>query len=95
MVEDVKRYFRGKVFATIVPRNVRLSEAPSHGLPIHLYDPRCTGTEAYRALAQELIERVGGGVTGRRRGPAPDPAKGIESLWTPQPQMPEGICRGE
>lgn len=58
VVEDVKRYFRGKVFSTIVPRNVRLSEAPSHGLPIHLYDPRCTGTEAYRALAGELIERV-------------------------------------
>ena len=39
VVSEVKRYFKGKVFATVVPRNVRLSEAPSHGLPIHLYDP--------------------------------------------------------
>lgn len=58
VVDEVKKYFRDRVFATVVPRNVRLSEAPSHGLPIHLYDPRCAGTEAYRALAQELIERV-------------------------------------
>ncbi len=58
VVDEVKKHFRNRVFATVVPRNVRLSEAPSHGLPIHLYDPRCAGAEAYRALAQELIERV-------------------------------------
>jgi chromosome partitioning protein len=58
VVDEVKRHFRDRVFSTVVPRNVRLSEAPSHGLPIHLYDPRCAGTEAYRALARELIERV-------------------------------------
>lgn len=58
VVDEVKKHFRDRVFSTIVPRNVRLSEAPSHGLPIHLYDPRCAGTEAYRALATELIDRA-------------------------------------
>lgn len=54
---EVKKHFRGKVFTTIIPRNVRLGEAPSHGQPIHLYDPRSVGAEAYRALAGELIRR--------------------------------------
>ena len=57
VVGEVKKYFKGKVFKTVVPRNVRLSEAPSHGLPIHLYDARCPGADAYRRLAAELIER--------------------------------------
>ncbi|MBQ3078590.1 MAG: ParA family protein [Clostridia bacterium] len=60
VVGEVKKYFKGKVFKTVVPRNVRLSEAPSHGLPIHLYDAKCPGAEAYRQLAKELIERNGG-----------------------------------
>lgn len=53
---EVKKHFRGKVFRTIVPRTVRLGEAPSHGLPIHLYDERSVGTAAYRALADEVIK---------------------------------------
>ena len=57
VVAEVKKHFRQKVFRTTVPRNVRLGEAPSHGLPIHLYDPRSTGADAYRALAQEVIRR--------------------------------------
>ena len=57
VVAQVKKHFRGRVFATTVPRNVRLGEAPSHGLPIHRYDPRSTGAEAYRALAKEVIAR--------------------------------------
>ena len=57
VVAEVKKHFRGKVFATTVPRNVRLGEAPSHGLPIHLYDSRSTGAEAYRSLAREVIAR--------------------------------------
>ena len=57
VVDEVKKHFRDKVFSTIIPRNVRLSEAPSHGLPIHLYDPRCPGAQAYRELARELISR--------------------------------------
>lgn len=57
VVQEVKKHFKDRVFSTIVPRNVRLGEAPSHGLPIHMYDARCPGTVAYRELAQEVIER--------------------------------------
>ena len=60
VVGEVKKYFKGKVYKSVVPRNVRLSEAPSHGLPIHMYDAKCSGAEAYRQLAKELIERNGG-----------------------------------
>ncbi|WP_435645617.1 ParA family protein [Butyricicoccus porcorum] len=57
VVEEVKRHFGKKVFATVVPRNVRLSEAPSHGEPITAYDRYCRGAEAYMALAQEFMRR--------------------------------------
>jgi chromosome partitioning protein len=57
VVQQVSDYFKDKVFRTIVPRNVRLSEAPSHGQPICLYDPTCIGAKSYEALAVELIER--------------------------------------
>ena len=57
VVEEVKKYFRSKLFTTIIPRNVRLGEAPSHGLPIHLYDPKCVGAVAYAELAEEFLER--------------------------------------
>lgn len=55
---EVKKHFRSKVFKTIIPRAVRLGEAPSHGLPIHLYDSRSAGAEAYRALAQEVLDQI-------------------------------------
>ena len=55
VVEEVRGYFGDKVFRTIIPRNVRLSEAPSHGQPITLYDQQCRGAQAYRQLARELI----------------------------------------
>lgn len=58
VVDDVKRYFKGKVYRSIITRNVRLSEAPSHGLPITMYDPRSKGAEAYLDLAKEVVERV-------------------------------------
>ncbi|MDD3213879.1 MAG: ParA family protein [Eubacteriales bacterium] len=57
VVDSVKKHFRNKVFSTAIPRNVRLGEAPSHGLPIHQYDPRSLGAEAYRQLAKEFLER--------------------------------------
>jgi chromosome partitioning protein len=57
VVQEVKKHFRNKVYGTTVPRNVRLSEAPSHGLPIHLYDARSMGAEAYRELAKEFLRR--------------------------------------
>ncbi len=58
VVDEVKKYFRGKVYTVVVPRNVRLSEAPSHGLPILRYDPRSRGAEVYEELAREV--RAGG-----------------------------------
>jgi len=58
VVDEVKRYFREKVFRTIIPRNVRLSEAPSHGMPILHYDARSRGSEVYSELAREVVERV-------------------------------------
>ena len=59
VVAQVKKHFKAKVFATTVPRNVRLGEAPSHALPINRYDPRSTGAEAYRSLAREVLARNG------------------------------------
>lgn len=56
VVEEVKKYFKNKVYRTVIPRNVRLSEAPSHGLPISLYDVKSKGAECYKDLAEELIE---------------------------------------
>jgi chromosome partitioning protein len=57
VVKQVSAYFKQKVFATIIPRNVRLSEAPSYGLPISIYDPQCPGARAYQNLAREVINR--------------------------------------
>lgn len=56
VVEEVKQYFRNKVYRTVIPRNVRLSEAPSFGLPIILYDPKSKGAECYIELAEEVIQ---------------------------------------
>src|SRR5439155_1404655 len=56
---EVERHFRGQVFATIIPRNVRLAEAPSFGRPVVTLDPSSKGAAAYVALAQEVIARVG------------------------------------
>lgn len=56
VIEEVKKYFQDKVYKTIIPRNVRLSEAPSHGKPIIMYDPRSKGAEVYVELAKEVVE---------------------------------------
>jgi len=58
VADEVRRHFEGTVFHTIIPRSVRLSEAPSHGLPILLYDPRSRGAQAYRTLAEELLDHA-------------------------------------
>ncbi|WP_427137876.1 ParA family protein [Psychrobacillus psychrodurans] len=55
VIEEVKKYFQDKVYKTIIPRNVRLSEAPSHGEPIIIYDPKSRGAEVYLELAKEVI----------------------------------------
>ena len=54
--DNVREYFPEKVFNTVIPRNVRLGEAPSFGLPITIYDPKCAGADAYRELAMEVME---------------------------------------
>ena len=59
VIEEVRKYFKNKVFNTIIPRLVRLVEAPSHGKPINEYDPTCRATEAYANLAKEVISRDG------------------------------------
>lgn len=59
VVEEVKKYFREKVYSTVIPRNVRLAEAPSFGMPITEYDPRSKGAEAYRDFAEEFLEQEG------------------------------------
>lgn len=56
VVEEVKKYFKGSVYTTLIPRNVRLAEAPSHGMPVIYYDVKCRGTEAYMELAEEFID---------------------------------------
>ena len=57
VVHEVRAHFPNEVFETMIPRNVRLSEAPSYGQPIHIYDGRCIGAKAYGELAKELIKR--------------------------------------
>ncbi len=57
VAKDVRGFFKEKVFRTVIPRNVRLGEAPSHGLPVILYDGKSRGAESYRSLAREVMER--------------------------------------
>ena len=54
---EIKKFFKSKLYEIIIPRNVRLAEAPSHGLPIMLHDPKCVGARAYRALAEEFLSK--------------------------------------
>ena len=59
VVEEVRRHFPGKVFQTVIPRSVRIAEAPSHGLPISTYAPKSPGAVAYRSLAYEMLQGDG------------------------------------
>ena len=54
---EIKKFFKNKLFEIIIPRNVRLSEAPSHGKPILIYDPKCVGARAYKALTEEFLSK--------------------------------------
>ncbi|MDR0473293.1 MAG: ParA family protein [Treponema sp.] len=68
VIKQVSGFFKNVVFNTIIPRNVRLSEAPSYGMPVSLYDPHCPGAKAYHALAQELLRRDQSAATGGTYG---------------------------
>lgn len=57
VAEEIEKFFAGTVFKTIIPRNVRLAESPSHGLPVYLYDKSCVGSKAYKSLTEEYFER--------------------------------------
>ena len=57
VAQEVRRHFPGKVYATVIPRNVRLAEAPSHGLPVTVYDRSSRGANAYRAMAEEILKK--------------------------------------
>ena len=58
VAQEVRKHFPGKVFATVIPRNVRLAEAPSHGLPVSAYDKSSRGAVAYRAMAEEIMKKL-------------------------------------
>ena len=58
VAQEVRRHFPGKVYATVIPRNVRLAEAPSHGLPVSAYDKSSRGAQAYKAMAAEILEKL-------------------------------------
>jgi len=60
VVEEVKKYFREKVYTTVIPRNVRLAEAPSYGMPVIQYDPKSSGAIAYMEFADEFLNNEGG-----------------------------------
>ena len=76
VVQEVVRHFGEKVYETLIPRNVRLSEAPSFGKPIITYNPLCTGAVAYRQLAKEFLAR-------RKDGAAEDEGENGFKLKTP------------
>jgi len=80
VIREVRQFFGSKVYETVIPRSVRLTEAPSHGLPITLYDPNSTGARAYQALADQIrkevfhagVERIGERDPGHHTGAVPD-----------------------
>ncbi|MBO0687692.1 MAG: ParA family protein, partial [Candidatus Dormibacteraeota bacterium] len=57
VLAEIRRAYPDKLLQTVIPRNVRVSEAPSHGKPVLLYDPTCRGAEAYRQLAEEVMSQ--------------------------------------
>ena len=74
VTETLRQYFRERLFTTVIPRNVRLAEAPSHGKPVALYDPKSRGTEAYFQLAGEFMGRNGIELPGRREPKTEQPS---------------------
>jgi chromosome partitioning protein len=86
VTENLKAFFTDKLLKTTIPRNVRLAEAPSHGKPVALYDPKSRGAEAYRELALELLSRNGmeSPEVKRRKAAAAAAASSLKSFQAPQ-----------
>jgi len=74
--DELKSHFGNKVYSTVIPRNVRLAEAPSYGAPAVNFDRACKGSQAYVDLAWEVITRRGGATTGSATGSATESATG-------------------
>ncbi len=97
VASDVRAHLGDKVYQTVIPRNVRISEAPSHGLPALVYDLRCPGSQAYIRLASELIQRERATVRGHAGGlristwPTTRPSRATPN---PKAQGPRGLGRG-
>jgi chromosome partitioning protein len=89
IASDVRSYFGDKVYATVIPRNVRVSEAPSHGKPVLLYDVKCPGSQAYIHLAGELLRREGGVAPPSSGSPGQDLDPRQEPRPEPEPDQPE------
>ena len=76
VIQEIRRFFGSKVYEVVIPRSVRLSEAPSHGMPIALYDPNSSGAQAYQALAQKIEENLhAGNARIGQRDPGPHPGR--------------------
>ena len=80
VTDNLKEFFGDKLLKTTIPRNIRLAEAPSHGKPVQMYDPRSKGAEAYTALALELLRRNG---VASRKTKAPDSASSTGPRFWP------------
>ena len=80
VVDEVRSHFPDKVYASVIPRNIRISEAPSHGLPVAMYDGRSTGAEAYRALAKEFLKRRHPRVVAPAVTPVAEPVAVVEPV---------------
>jgi chromosome partitioning protein len=84
--ENLKSFFNDKLLKTSIPRNIRLAEAPSHGKPVALYDPKSRGAEAYRELALELLTRnnIASPEEKRRKAAAAAAASALKSFTAPE-----------
>jgi chromosome partitioning protein len=84
--ENLKSFFNDKLLKTSIPRNIRLAEAPSHGKPVSLYDPKSRGAEAYRELALELLSRnnLESPEAKRRKASAAAAASSLKSFMAPE-----------
>jgi chromosome partitioning protein len=86
VTENLKAFFNDKLLETSIPRNIRLAEAPSHGKPVSLYDPKSRGAEAYRELALEILKRnnMESPEVKRRKAAAAAAASALKSFQRPE-----------